>query len=205
MEYDIQPWRTLDIDVSFAERKDFDFNAHLNNSTYAKLPGGFFEWRKKDLSQLLNLDWLKYMKSINLEVDHVLGFYRKPFYQHPEAHVDMYYSLKKPAVFALNYVIDPQDDSEMVWYKFPEFQGKTVEHSATNEVHNYETFPIDKIKDRELARHTIGRKMTMVSVGIPHNVIMNQRERWCLSFRITITDIDTWDQAVDYMEKFIVC
>ena len=203
LDYDIQPWRKLNIDISNVERKDFNFDQFYLNSKYKDFPGGFFEWRKDNLTEVINQDWLDYMESINLEIDHLFVFFRKSYYQHPEAHVDIYHNSGRAAVFALNFVLDSADDSEMVWYKLPEDTGNKIELATQNATQkSYTSWPTEQVKDLELARCTIGRNMTMVSVGIPHNVIVNSKSRWCLSFRIK-NNFNTWNDAVKSMKPYI--
>lgn len=122
----------------------------------------------------------------NLVIGTIQCFMRKPLYQHPGAHCDM---LPDGTILgsALNWCIG-KDDSEMVWYDFPNTS------AVINDNHNYvdHEWPITTLK--ETHRTVIGNTPTLVRTDIPHTVEMKNHDRWCISLRFH-NDI-TWDQCV---------
>jgi hypothetical protein len=59
------------------------------------------------------------MKSIGLEVGNCIIFYRDAHYVHPSVHIDIDKQTGNPAHYAINFVLDPLDDSDMIWYSYP--------------------------------------------------------------------------------------
>ena len=197
----LKPWYVLDINISNAIRDDFNFDKLLENLGYVNSNAGMFSILKKDLSTIFTDAWLDYMKQQQLDVSRCLIFYRKPFYTHPEAHVDI---LKdNPAVYALNWIMDSDDDSEMIWYDFPTVPGVAAETPAATP---YVSWPTSVFADQNPVTRRIKNQLTLVQVGIPHNVIMREKARWCISVRFPMhsNNITNWEDAVNFFKPWII-
>lgn len=196
----LKPWHTLNINISNAIKSDFDFKNLYNNSVFSKEQLGLWFYSNDNLEKLFNTQWLEYMKSIDLEVGCCIVFYRKPNYYRDEVHLDILDS-GIPSVCALNWILDPDDDSEMIWYEntvpLPPFI-----KLPDNDI-RYLSWPLSDFTDKEIARHTIGNQLTLVNVGIPHNVQVKNAERWCISIRLKNKIMKDWNHAVETFSKFI--
>jgi hypothetical protein len=198
----LKPWYVLDIDISNAIRDDFNFDKLLENLEYFNSDVGMFVIPKENINTIFTDAWLDYMKQQQLNVGRCLIFYRKPFYTHPDAHID---GLKdSPAgVYALNWIIDPEDDSEMIWYDFPTSPGVAADTPADTP---YVSWPTGAFADQTPITRRIKNQLTLVRVGIPHNVIMGEKTRWCISVRFPMysNDITNWEDAVNFFKPWII-
>lgn len=195
-----KPWHTLNIDISTAIRADFDFNQLYTESEFAGKPIGVWAYSKDQLTSIVNRCWLDYMQSIGLVPTGIMLFYRDPYFISPDAHVDIRKN-NDIAVYAINWVIDPNDDSEMVWYNTPVESGlDRVTEAGTL----YKYWPMEDIKDLELTRRTIKNIPTLVNIGVPHNIIVNSKPRWVVSIRFPSEQhVQCWDDATTAYRKFI--
>jgi hypothetical protein len=211
-----KPWHRLNIDISNAVRKDFDFEKLYQDKMpeFISAPGGIWCSLPEDvdmsdnkivmnncflIDQLFSQEWLNYMRGINLHVQSVTIFYRKPYYIHPTAHIDLSRS-GSPSIFGINWVLDPMDDSEMIWYDVPVNVSEISYSPADTPYQNYE---LDSVKDHVLDQCCIGHCPTLVNVGIPHNVIVKSRARWAISVRLIPGLTNSWQNTVDYFKPFI--
>ena len=140
---------------------------------------------------IFSQEWLDYVeKEWNLSVDLAQIFFRKPYYQHPGAHVDID---QEDNLYGggLNWTIDP-DDAQMVWYQTPDVDPEYTQRSHTD---RNKEWPLDILS--EVGRCTIGQEPTLVRTDIPHTVDMGANERWLVSVRFTW--LKSWD---DYLNKF---
>lgn len=201
-----RPWHALDIDVSNAVRSDFDFDTLLLQSPYANDPAAMWNFKDDTLTDLLEQQWLNYFRSLGFAIRNVLLFYRAPEYVHNVAHID-YVGTESPvpAIYALNFVASPDDDSEMVWYQHCGTSGNRGTDAANqNPQNHYEFWPMETIVNKEISRRCIGNKMTLVSTGHIHNVVMGKQQRWAVSIRLVPnTGINSWSDAVGYFSHFI--
>jgi hypothetical protein len=195
-------WHVLNINVKNALRSTFNPPEFFAKSEFKDGQVGLWAIHDKDLHEVLFSDeWLEYMESLDLKVGSCLVFYRAPHYIHNEIHVDVYKTDHEPAIYALNWTLEEEDDSEMVWYDIPIETGALDTELIPTP---YKHWPMDGGYP-EIARRSIGNKMTMVNIGLPHNVIVRDKPRWCFSVRMyrkskPITD---WKSAVDYFKPFI--
>jgi hypothetical protein len=199
----LKPWYTLDIDVNNAIRNDFDFAKLLENSEFKNAPAGIFAIVHKDLKTLFTDTWLEYMKQQQLDVGSCLMFYRKPFYIHPETHIDIIKSTGALATYALNWILDPEDDSEMIWYDFPNDTGSS-ENTPVNTP--YVSWPNSVFDNQTPVARCIKNQLTLVRTGLPHNVIMREKARWSISIRFPVAtnNITNWEEAVDFFKPWIL-
>ena len=197
----LKPWYTLNIDVSNAVRTDVDFKKLFNESEFKDDPIGMWFVQNTDLEKFFTKEWLEYMAGLNLSPGTCLIFYRQPYYIHSDVHVDIHMASGSPTVFALNWVLDPEDDSEMIWYDFPENENKFQTTPAGTP---YISWPNKVFADKQPIAKCIGNKMTLVRTGLPHNVIVKKKERLAFSIRFPATDnLKDWESAVNFFKPFI--
>jgi hypothetical protein len=184
--------------VSTAIRSDFDIDKFLKGKVFDKynrcaiVPLA----TKKDFKTFFDHKWLKYMKSINLEFDTAVVFYRVPHCLSPGTHIDATDD-GRVGIYAINFVADPNDKSFMTWHKMPKKNDSLI--AKPNQVGNhYIGYPHGKLK--EVARHSIGRNMVMVRTGVPHDIDMTN----CRTYRLSVSirfrgdrrpDITDWKSA----------
>lgn len=196
-----KPWYELNIDITNAVRADFNFQDLYNKSEFANKPIGIWNFRNDQIDQLLTQEWIDYTKELDMEVKSAMLFYREPHFIYPEAHVDLFWGDPKPCVSAINWVLDPLDDSEMVWYDVPVESGI---FEVTPAKTKYLYWPLSEVEDKVLDTRCIGNKPTLVRTGIAHNVIVRNRPRWVVSARLGNTQPDTWEKTVEHFKPFIV-
>lgn len=196
-----KPWHTLNIDVSNAVRTDVDFKKMFNESEYAQTNIGMWFVQNEELEKFFTKDWLLYMAGLGLDPGTCLIFYRQPHYIHPEVHVDIHKVSGQPTVFALNWVLDPEDDSEMIWYDFPEDHNKFQTTPAGTP---YISWPNEVFTNKEPITKCLGNNMTLVNTGLPHNVRVKNKERIAFSIRFPKTDnLTDWESVVEFFKPFI--
>ena len=195
-------WYTLNIDISTALRDTFNPIEYYEQSEFKGKPVALWMHHDEELRKIFTDEWLLQMESLDLKIGDCIIFHRQPYYIHPEIHIDVYRTDSTPAVYALNWILEEEDDSEMVWYDIPLDTGSL----NTNLIPTpYKWWPMDG-NYPEIERRSIGNKMTLVNVGVPHNVIVNKKPRWCFSIRMYRYNksISNWKEAVEYFKPFIV-
>ena len=191
-----QPWQVMGIDISNALKPEINAEKFRAESTQANNPAAIWSYQGNEMTQFLIKDWLEYLRNLGIDVGSFLMFYRDAHYVHPEVHVDTFWHNQLPNVFGLNWVFSPNDDSFMTWYDLP-FETGIQDVTITNTTYRY--WHLDEVKDKEITRHTIGNKLTLIRTGIPHNIIVNEQPRWLISLRFkSISEITDWKSAVDY-------
>ena len=197
-----RPWHRLNVSIENAVRKDFDFKEFYNKSSFAEQPGGIWKFNNQTIHDLFTTQWLTYMTELGLEVGSCTVFYRTPHYVHPQAHVDTFRDFS-PTLYGLNFTLDANDDSDMVWYDPPQDVGEfTLAGGIETKLYDMQL-----IQDYELSRVCIGSQLTLVNVTYPHNIIVRERERWSISVRLTPeanVGINSWADAVDKYQRFIL-
>lgn len=198
----LKPWYTLDIDVTKAINPAFNRSEWLAQSEFANSPIGIWHIAQADLHKVFTQDWLQYMKELNLDPGSCLMFYRAPHYIHPSVHIDIHGGSRTPMIYALNWVIDANDDSEMVWYNTPKDLGDEMITPADTP---YISWPADKFSNAAQVKRKIGNQLTLVDVSKPHNVIVGSNPRWVMSIRFPFIkeNISSWESAVEYFKPFI--
>jgi hypothetical protein len=196
-----KPWHTLNISMDNALNPNFDAEKFRAQTDQAGKPLGIWSFRDTEMLQILNKEWLDYLANEGIEVNSFMIFYRDAHLVYPEAHVDILWHSDLPNIFGINWVFSPNDDSYMTWYDVP-YESGTSELTPVNTKYVY--WKLEDVKDKELARHTIGNKLTMVRTGIAHNVIVNTQPRWVISLRSKVVgnpNYTDWNSAVDYYAK----
>jgi len=216
MNYE-QPWHQLDIDVSYAVRKDVDLPNMLANSQFANDPAAVWVWNNNTAHQIFNSQWMHDMHNQGIPVQSALIFYREPFYTHQTAHVDIRWG-GSVSCAAINWTLDELDDSEMIWY-----QSTTLDHiqdkqdslqeipnvtseqqpALTSAGYKVPSWPIETFKSHKVISKTIGAVPTLVRIGIPHNIVMRSRPRWAISVRCDDKHLQDWRATVDFFKPWI--
>jgi hypothetical protein len=191
MELHTRPWYIVDIDISNAIRKDFDFKKikFLNNGLVH-----YHHQNESTISEVFETRWLEQMKLLGVEIQNAEMFYREPNALYPWVHVDAPGHNNKYSL-ALNWCVGP-DDGEMVWYNPAGANINCIEDSPGSYA-----WPMKDMV--ETHRHVIGAKCTMIQIDRPHSIIMHDLPRYCVSVR-TKQKFDHWNQAVDKMKSFII-
>ena len=176
----INCWVRTDIDITNSlkiDLKDYILSDPCRpgeHALYVAEAGGIWTL---DPNTLSDPNWIKYIKhDLGLELDIAQIFFRKPYYQHPGAHVDIAQDLSLYGG-GLNWTLDP-DDAHMVWYEYPSNEPCFNQRSTTDV--NKE-WPLEQLT--EVDRCIIGQQPTLVRTDIPHTVDMGANERWLVSAR----------------------
>ena len=141
--------------------------------------------------QLYSRDYVEYLRSNNIWIDHVQVFHRwgdtEPNNcEHYPAHTD---TSDWGQQAAINYV-EGVDTGVMYWYD-PRTVTRTGEHATTHTDRSVEyTTSEEPIQELE----HIGSTLTLVRTDIPHRVFAPQ-ERLCVSWRLA--NCSTWQAHVD--------
>jgi hypothetical protein len=197
-----KPWHVLNIDISNAIRPDFNFKELLVGTRVDTVGHWMWSYTGSELTDIFTIEWLSYMKSINLEVYTMLMFYKAPFLtgEGANAHVDL------PVNFAINWCVN-KDDSEMVWYD----NQSDVDYDTETKLapvggYLYLPRPLDNLV--ELERRCLGNIPTLVQTDIFHSIVVNESPRWSISVRVNVNGQLagklSWQEAVDLFSSHIV-
>lgn len=206
-----KPYYELDISTIGAVRSDFNFD-DLTNSLSGG-PIGVWGFMHQELSTIFSESWLNYMENIGLPVGTCLLFYRTRDFIYPEAHVDIAKVNHAVTHYAINWTLDDRDDSEMVWYSYPTETQTLIQHiPAISPFMSpidipYTSWPLENFLDREICRHVLGTKPTLVNTSMPHNVETKTRDRWCVSVRFQRKAFDnageSWIRTVEFFKPWM--
>ena len=201
METIMKPWYTLNVDISNAVREDFNFNSLYTNSKFANKPIGTWSFTNNEINNIVTPEWSTYICNLlGAELTEIMIFYREAHYICPEAHVDVR-SGGDISIYALNWVLNKNDDSEMVWYDAPL---STARFKKLEENVVYRYWPLTEVQHNELTRRSIKNIPTIVNVGIAHNIIVNKYPRWVISARFRFSEnTKSWDDTIQFYKKFI--
>jgi hypothetical protein len=198
----MKPWHRLNIDVSNAVQSHFDTARLYAESEFAGKPVGVWTFTNEQMFDVITEEWATYMSTLGFNLTGMILFFRDANLPAHSAHVD----IRKDdnhgcAIYAINWLLDTEDDSEMVWYDMPDTLGQDkVSEAGTL----YKAWPLSEVSDLEISRCTIKNIPTLVRVNIPHTIIVGSRPRWAISVRFSIEDlVKTWDDAVDKHRQLI--
>jgi len=198
----LKPFYQLDIDISQALNPELDLiglKKEANDAVHI--------WRipHEKLPDVFDQDWLEYMRGMGLDVGSCLIFYRDAYYLHPSVHIDIHKPTGTPSHYAINWVLDPHDDSDMIWYTWPTEDSGTFDNTPADTP--YLGWDIDKFTGQEIYRHTIGNQVTLVNTSMPHNVETKTKSRWAFSVRFKREDNNgaghSWEKGVDFFQKYM--
>jgi len=198
------PYYELDIDTKDAVSSQLDL-AQLHR-TLDGGPIGVWLYGHAELEKVYTATWLRYMHSIGLDVGSAMIFYRDAHYVYPGVHIDIYKNSQLVSHYAINFVLDANDDSDMIWYSYPKGITEFPALSSTPADTPYVGWPLDGYAGQELYRYTIGRRMTLINTSMPHNVETRSRARWVISTRfprVANNNADeSWQRAVEFFQKY---
>lgn len=192
-------YHRLDLDIS--NSLEIDLKDYILDNPYRPeehaifIPEAGGIWTV-DTCKLFTKQWQKYAENqIGLKLDIAQIFMRKPNYQHPGAHIDI---SRDHTIHGggINWTLDP-DDSEMVWYDYPDTKPIITERSPTDI--NWE-WPLDTLQ--ETCRCKIGQSPTLVRTDVPHTINMGTNERWLISLRIL--NAKTWIEHCNLFKGMII-
>ena len=153
------------------------------------------------IKNIFSNDWIEYMESIGLKIQHVMLFYRNVGLSELGAHVDIIPPGKPPLSFttgALNFVLEGEG-SEMVWYKTPS-EPKAVSFTVAKTP--YMAWNISELEEAD--RVHIGSRLMVVRTNVPHTVKMGTTPRWCISIRLFENYKLTWEETIDRLRSLNV-
>lgn len=178
-------WYKLNIDCK---------NALRTNWSLPDPKGEEFGLWSERADKMFNKEWLDELMSHGIIVAESLIFYRAPNHNTNNAHIDIHREHpKKISTFGLNMIIDGED-SVMTWYKLPQINKAPHRGAAGTIYHNW---PFSELE--EIDRGILGQELSIVRVGVPHGIIMNDRPRWCISARAGLLENMWWKDIVTYM------
>jgi hypothetical protein len=196
-----KPWHVLNIDVSNAVREDFNFEEELAKTHAHKSGQWLWSFHKSELATIFNSEWLEYMKSLNLEVFSMLMFYRAPYLTDSDSHIDL------PTNFAINWVHNDSDDSEMQWYDTP-LNLDYARESRTAQTGGYVYIPLKTSELDQIDSRCLGKVTTLVRTDIPHSIHVGAAPRWAFSVRVNVGNRVggslSWEEAVEILTPFII-
>jgi hypothetical protein len=113
----MKPYYRTSISVDGAIRSDFDQETFIRDSDKPHDPVSIWAFRGSDVFKVFNEEWISYIEStVGMEVSFALLFYRDPFIEFEEVHIDIDPDRNMRSVYSLNFVNDELDDSSMIWY-----------------------------------------------------------------------------------------
>jgi hypothetical protein len=177
-------WYEINIDISNALDPNFKWPTPVKNpdrECWGYTP-----------SSILTKEWIEYTNSLGLECGFVQLFWKRSNLVQDSAHLDVYDGDESKAwPFALNWTVRGGEGSIMLWYHLPE-NNFSVKYSSANTP--YADWKLSELT--ECDRHNVGKKLTLVRTGIPHDVNTGTQERWCISARLKNASNISWDQIV---------
>lgn len=193
----------LDIDVTDALRNDLDLEdfRKTGNNTWA--PIDIWHLTKKNLIDVYNKEWLERMRSLSLEVEGSLIFYRAPNLFHKKLHIDVEVNPVRIVQYGVNFVYDENDDSQMIWYELnsPESLEERINWTAAGVP--YCSWDLEEFDGNEVSRKTIGRRLVLVNTSVPHTVETFDKERWSFSLRMSDMANINWRDTLTKFRNFI--
>ena len=198
-------WHTLSIDNSNAINPNFVFDNLLIDAEYVdRKQHSVWGFNGDELTTIFTEQWLAYMKSINLEVDAMLIFYRKPHFIDFEAHIDYMYNNNTYPSVAINWVLPGDENSEMIWYETPaDADQKPHNITPTGHGHTFSCWPVVELN--ELERYSIGSRPVAVRVDIPHSIAVYDHARWSITARCkTPPSVVSWKEIVEFIKPLII-
>lgn len=182
-----------DLETYFSNKTDQDVTKQINLSENLDPP--FSIYTVSNIADILNSEWIDMVrKSLPQEVDlldYAIVFVRRRPVP-TNAHLDvMTVNPTSLCVFALNFVIQDGEQSDMVWYKKKDGSKINLEKITL-----YGTTPKHELD--EAGRAVIDRQnLTLVNTCDLHDIeYRGDSPRWCISLR-TNMPYQTWEEAVE--------
>jgi hypothetical protein len=199
----------LDFDVTNALSASLDLDALRLTGEDPSGAHDIWCFMRDDLDKIFDAEWINRLESLGLSISYALVFYRKDNYFHPHAHVDTLgdenFDIQKDSIpvinYGVNFVLDAEDDSEMIWYELDPRDGTIADNFLINNGRGCSTWDLNHFYGKEVARKTIGRNLVLVNTAVPHTVQTFNKTRWSFSLRFTDLDRLSWNEAVDKFSK----
>ena len=213
-KYD-KPWHVIDLDISNAFVDSFSREKLLEDVRAADdTPMYIWAFKGQELNNLFKTEWLNYMyDKVGYPLFSAFLFYRAANYNCPTVHCDIMTRDGKqyPSNCALNWVLDDPDNSAMTWYDLPLDSGNVPmagDHPpVVQEKYTvYKGWKQSDVTDKLIAKRALGKNLTLVRTGIPHNIEVGNSPRWSITVRFNRDyerDIQTWEQTVDHFSRWI--
>jgi hypothetical protein len=158
-----------------------------------KLVRGRAEIQVQDPGTVLSQAFLSYMAERSLPIQSLIIFRREPGSDHRWAHIDITAQRQMPFA-ALNWAYE-DGTTEMVWYHPPAAQPRDDQRFSVSHGKGYSfVFRCDELIERE--RFHVGTTPMLVRTDIPHNILVGNSPRWCISARFGINRFGSWEDAI---------
>jgi len=177
------------IDPAAAIRPGWKFPADLT-------PG---IWQIDKPLDVFRAEWLLELSEIiGAKVTFSMLFYRRPWFKHQDAHIDVELS-GQSRIFAINWMIGGSG-SEMRWYETPAAQAAKLETTSANT--KYQAWPTETLT--LVDTYVKGTRPILVRTDIPHAIINKAEGRWCFSLRPLLDpEPKSWDETVHLFSTLI--
>jgi hypothetical protein len=205
---DLRPWyrfKTIDSKNALSDQG----HEFAHDMIHGKLPP-VHDTKRIDV---FNESWLDELSSlINNQYSGMTVFFRKPFYQHPTAHIDINTNVLRTTgkkiinPCAINFLYDFGDfDNEMIWYDVPDHSVTETEIDVKFSPADTAYWEFDVNELTEISRCSIGRDLVLVRTDLPHNVVMGKAPRlaFSLHFRWTGWRDPQWPSIIDQCKESI--
>ena len=181
-------WYQLNVDTTNAINTSWKFLPH-------ERPLGVWYLREQDV---FTKEWMDYTSSLGLKIHSAMAFYRAPFSTAPTAHIDLYKENDTVNInsFGMNMVFGGID-SEMIWYNKPEFSISDAKYTEADTP--FIDFPVKTLT--EIDRGSLKNKLTLVRTDVPHTIKMGVYHRWCISARVDIPNVVSWNEIVNELRS----
>lgn len=179
-------WYNLKIDIT---------NCFLEGYKLPEPRGQYGIWHPL-AKDIFTPQWIEYMESIGFSILSAMIFYRGPYLDFTNAHVDI--SNAEPlrlSNFGINWCYGGEN-SEMVWYETPT-EPKNLSYTAANTP--YMSWQLSELK--EIERTHIGNEVSIVRTGIPHYIKMGTDPRWAISARCSKLESADWETVIEELRK----
>lgn len=193
----------LNIDATNALRHDLDLE-DLKNTVTNNDPVKSWTLRKEKLLDIYNKDWLDHIESIAGKIVGSLIFWRAPNYFDDKLHIDMKPDPLEVAKWGLNFGVDNNDNSDMIWYEpnSKEFLDRGTTKFTSNGS-PYRVWSLEEFEGYEAARKKIGQKLVLINTSIPHTIETFNKERWGFSLRTSDMAKLNWEDVTVKFQNFI--
>ena len=194
----------LNISTDYAFRADFDTTKFRKTGSN---PSGLIDmWHipYSDLGRVFNLDWIESLKEFGINTTRAMILFRDPSLINTKLHVDISGD-EQICSIAFNFVLDPHDDGQMIWYELNDPSEENILSDVTYVTEKkfpMVSYDIDTIDGKEAAKINIGTDLTMVRTDVPHSVETGTRPRWAFSLRCDDLTGWTWQDAVQFFSAF---
>ena len=190
----------LNIDATNALRSDLDLE-DFKNTVNTNDPVKSWTLMGESLYDVYDKEWLNYIDSVAGKIIGSLIFWRASNYFDDKLHIDLKPDPLEVAKWGLNFGIDGNDNSEMIWYEpyAEEFLSGGNTKFTTNGS-PYSVWSVEEFEGYEATRKIIGQNLVLINTSIPHTIQTYNNERWGFSLR-TADMASDWEDAILKFKK----